>query len=78
MTLIKKNKPKIILVDYEDNKGVSNFACILADLGTAGNAGNFGGTPLYAGQRTLALSPAKQNPFESVSGFQEPSLDKTT
>ena len=48
-----KNKPENILVDYEDNSGiVSNFACSLADWGTAGNAGHYGGTPLYAGPRT--------------------------
>ena len=54
LTLIQqtKNKPGNILVDYDDTSGVvSNFACILADWGTAGGRHN-GGTPLYAGPRT--------------------------
>ena len=50
--MITKNKPENILVDYDNESGgVSNFACILADWGTAG-AFHFGGTPLYAGPRT--------------------------
>ena len=57
LTLLQKtkNKPENILVDYEDNSGtVSNFACFLADWGTAGTE-HLGGTPLYAGPRTYEL-----------------------
>ena len=47
-----KEKPDNILVDYDLIGGVvSNFACILADWGTAG-VHHCGGTPLYAGPRT--------------------------
>ena len=54
LTLITKTKekPDNILVDYDLIGGVvSNFACILADWGTAG-VHHCDGTPLYAGPRT--------------------------
>ena len=47
-----ENKPENVLVDYDNHGGVvSNFRCILADWGTAGNK-HFGGTPMYAGPNT--------------------------
>ena len=45
-------KPENVLVDYDEQGGVvSNFQCILADWGTAGEY-HFGGTPMYAGPNT--------------------------
>ena len=58
LTLIQKpkNEPENILVDYDLNGAVvSNFACILADWGTAGDK-HFGGTPLYAGPNTYEFA----------------------
>ena len=55
------------MVDYNDQGGVvTNFKCILADWGTAGDV-HFGGTPLYAGPKTYEAEPKDLFTFGRVA-----------